>query len=407
MEEAVDKKVVFTFGRFQPPTSGHQLLITKVQQVAKKLGAEHQIYPSPSHDAKTNPLSHSDKVKYMKKMFKGANIINDKKIINPFKVVEQLNKEGYTHVTMVVGSDRVQEFKKAIGKYVGPNGYNFKFNVVSAGKRDPDAEGVVGMSGSKMRQAVKDGDLASFSKGVPTGVSKKDIQGLFKAIKKGMGLKERKILSFIEHEEFKEFEEREVNELTRQARIKMSRAARRTAKKRAKTRERRKKRIKGGEKLKTIAQKGARNVFRNKFLRGKQWSKLSHSEKERIDQRIKKINPRKLKALQSKLLPGIRKAERERIASLRDLQDKPGDVGEETKRDYKKEYQEYHGKPEQRANRSKRVLARRKLEKEGRVAKGDGRDVDHKDGNPQNNSTSNLRVMNRHTNRSRNNNKNK
>ena len=206
MEEAKDKKVVFTFGRFQPPTSGHQLLIEKVQQVAKKLGAEHRIYPSPSHDVKKNPLSHSDKVKYMKKMFKGANIMNDKKMINPFKVAEQLSKQGYTHVTMVVGSDRVSEFRKSIGKYVGPDGYNFKFTVVSAGKRDPDAEGVVGMSGSKMRQAVKDGDLTSFSKGVPVGANKRDVQGLFKAIQKGMGLKERKILSFIEHEEYEEFE---------------------------------------------------------------------------------------------------------------------------------------------------------------------------------------------------------
>lgn len=591
LQEEKVKKVVFTFGRFQPPTSGHQLLIEKVQQVAKKLGAEHRIYPSPSHDASKNPLSHSDKVKYMKKMFRGANIMNDKKMINPFKVAEQLSEQGYTHVTMVVGSDRVNEFKKAIGKYVGPDGYNFKFNVVSAGKRDPDAEGVVGMSGSKMRQAVKDNDLASFSNGVPSGMNKRDIQGLFKAIKKGMNLKERRILSFTEHEEYVLFEEkkkllkepevldtlvrklmdkgmdkdkayaiattqlqkkgvlkkgthdiaesnyeyvfkessthgmgtfssrdieegktvglflvnllreqrtyqrtdfcrftnhstedfnmklevidnhlyaiatrdiqegeellvsyfhvfesiggintaiikevlrwtegyedlvigpdtmeditielehlRNLDELTRQARLKMSRTAKRTAKRRAKTRERKKKRVKSGTRLKAIAQKSARNVFKKKFLRGKQWSELSHSEKEKIDQRIKKVNPKKLKAIQNKLMPGIRKAERERIASLRDLKNKPGDVGEETKRDYKKEYADYHSKPEQRANRSKRVLARRKLEKEGKVRKGDGKDVDHKDGNPQNNSRGNLRVMDRNENRGRNNNKGK
>ena len=74
-------------------------------------------------------------------------------------------------------------------------------------------------------------------------------------------------------------------------------------------------------------------------------------------------------------------------------------------RDYKKEYQEYHSRPEQRANRSKRVLARRKLEKEGKVCKGDGKDVDHKDGNPQNNSSGNLRVMSASKNRSKDNNK--
>ena len=451
MQEVKDKKVVFTFGRFQPPTSGHQLLIEKVQQVAKKLGAEHRIYPSPSHDASKNPLSHSDKVKYMKKMFRGANIMNDKKMINPFKVAEQLSEQGYTHVTMVVGSDRVNEFKKAIGKYVGPDGYNFKFNVVSAGKRDPDAEGVVGMSGSKMRQAVKDNDLASFSNGVPSGMNKRDIQGLFKAIKKGMSLKERRILSFTEHEEYVLFEEKkkilkepevldtlvrklmdkgmvkdkayaiataqlqkqgvlkkgthELEELTRQARLKMSRAAKRTAKKRVKARKRKEKRVKTGDALVAKSQKAARNVFKTKFLRGKQWSQLSHSEKEKIDQRIKKINPKKLKAIQTKLLPGIRKSERERVARLRDLKNKPGDITDETKRDYKKEYADFHSKPEQRAKRSKRVLARRKLMAQGRVKKGDGKDVDHKDGNANNNSPSNLRVMSRYTNRSRNNNK--
>ena len=71
----------------------------------------------------------------------------------------------------------------------------------------------------------------------------------------------------------------------------------------------------------------------------------------------------------------------------------------------KQEYKKYHSTPEQRANRSKRVLARRKLEKEGRVSKGDGNDVDHKDGNPQNNSSSNLRVMSANKNRSKDNNK--
>ena len=196
----------------------------------------------------------------------------------------------------------------------------------------------------------------------------------------------------------------ELDELTRQARIKMSRAAKRTARKRAKARKRKEKRVKSGEALVSKSQKAARNVFKTKFLRGKQWSELSHSEKERIDKRIKKINPKKLKAIQNKLLPGIRRDERERVARLRDLK-APSDVGEETKRDYKKEYANFHGKPEQRAKRSKRVLARRKLEAQGRVKKGDGKDVDHKDGNANNNSPSNLRVMDRHTNRSRNNNK--
>lgn len=82
-----------------------------------------------------------------------------------------------------------------------------------------------------------------------------------------------------------------------------------------------------------------------------------------------------------------------------------GDFISENERDYKKEYEKYHSTPEQRANRSKRVLARRQLEKDGRVCKGDGKDVDHKDGNPQNNDSGNLRVLSAKKNRGRDNNK--
>ena len=194
----------------------------------------------------------------------------------------------------------------------------------------------------------------------------------------------------------------QLDELTRQARLKMSRAARRTAKLRARKRMMRRKRRKSGEQLKLKAAKAARGMFKTKFLRGRQWSDLSYSERDRIDKRIKKIPGRRLKAIANKLLPGVRKAERERIMKLRDVGNKPGDIADA--RDYDKEYKTYHSKPEQRANRSKRVLARRKLERQGKVKKGDGKDVDHADGNPQNNADSNLRVMDRSKNRGRNNN---
>lgn len=198
MNEGREKKMVFTFGRFQPPTSGHQLLINKVIGVANKNKAEHRIYVSPSHDSKRNPLSYADKIKYMKKMFRGANIMNDKKLFNPFKVAEKLSKEGYTDVVFVVGGDRVGEFRKRFKKYIGPDGYGFTFRVVSAGKRDPDAEGVVGMSGTKMRVAAQDKDIRSFKSGLPSGMSKKDAEGLMNAIRKGMNLREgRIVMSFL------------------------------------------------------------------------------------------------------------------------------------------------------------------------------------------------------------------
>jgi len=191
LEQTSDKSVVFTFGRFQPPTSGHQLLINKVIKEASKLRAEHRIYPSHSQDSKQNPLSHKDKVLYMRKMFPKADIVDDKKAKTPYHVLESLSKEGYKKVYFIVGGDRVSEFKNGMKKYVGKDGYDFDvFEVISAGKRDPDAEGVVGMSGSKMRKAAQDNDFEKFITGVPDKTPKRVAQGLFKAIRKGMGLKE-------------------------------------------------------------------------------------------------------------------------------------------------------------------------------------------------------------------------
>ena len=134
------KKIVFTFGRFNPPTTGHYLLASKVKKEANKLNAEYRIYASSTQDPKKNPLSSREKLRFMKKVLKGFNVVVDKSIYNPYKVLEQLNDEGYTDVTMVVGSDRVNEFKK-MKRYIGPNKrYKFSnFNVISAGDRDPDA----------------------------------------------------------------------------------------------------------------------------------------------------------------------------------------------------------------------------------------------------------------------------
>jgi len=191
LEQTSNKSVVFTFGRFQPPTSGHQLLINKVIKEARKRRAEHRIYPSQSQDKKSNPLSHKDKVLYMRKLFPKANIIDDKNAKTPYHVLESLSKEGYKNVYFIVGGDRVSEFKNGMKKYVGKDGYNFDtFEVLSAGERDPDAEGVVGMSGSKMRKAASDNEFEQFLKGVPNKAPKRITLGLFKAIRKGMGLKE-------------------------------------------------------------------------------------------------------------------------------------------------------------------------------------------------------------------------
>ena len=188
--EAVNKSFAFTFGRFNPPTIGHEKLLQKVAS----LGSEYKIFLSRSQDAVKNPLSPSDKLKYMTKMFKNyASHI----MVMPSNMVLELATKiynmGYRNVTMVVGSDRVAEFKSILNRYNDEKNrhgyYNFeKINIISAGERDPDEEGVTGMSASKLRDYARRGDLKNFKRGVPGNLSEKEKNELFFDVRKGMGL---------------------------------------------------------------------------------------------------------------------------------------------------------------------------------------------------------------------------
>lgn len=157
------KHAVFTFGRFNPPTeAGHGKLISAVKSHAEKVGGDHMVFPSHSQDAKKNPLSHEDKVSAMHKVFPKTNVVSDKHVKTAIDALKHIEKKGYTHATMVVGSDRVGEFHKLLNKYNGKE-YNFKkIHVKSAGNRDPDAEGAEGMSASKLRGLVKSGKRDEF-----------------------------------------------------------------------------------------------------------------------------------------------------------------------------------------------------------------------------------------------------
>ena len=191
--EDKSKEVVFTFGRFNPPTIGHEKLIKKV--ISQSSSNNFRIYVSQSSDPKKNPLEYREKVQLMRKMFPkyGRNIIFNKKVVNVFDILVDLYNQGFQKVTMVVGSDRVPEFRKLMSKYNGVKArhgfYEFDtINTVSAGERDPDADDVSGMSASKMRAAASAGDLDSFSKGLPKGFG--DKVGVFNLLRKRMGLKE-------------------------------------------------------------------------------------------------------------------------------------------------------------------------------------------------------------------------
>ncbi len=192
-----EREVFFTFGRMNPPTIGHGKVL---ETLAKKSGRnDYKVFTSQVSNPKKDPLSYSDKIKHMRKMFPkhGRSIIINKKIRTAFDAVTELYDQGYRKVNMIVGSDRVREFDTLLKKYNGVKGrhgfYNFEsINVLSAGERDPDAEGVAGMSASKQRANAKENDYTAFSQGVPKNMNDKDTRKLFNDVRKGMGLKEEK-----------------------------------------------------------------------------------------------------------------------------------------------------------------------------------------------------------------------
>jgi hypothetical protein len=162
------KKIVFTFGRYNPPTSGHAELITYAVKLAQRTGADHRIYTSQSHDPSKNPLAPKQKMAFLRQIFPGVNFVDDSSMKTAFIICKKLADEGYEDVTFVVGDDRVADFKSQMSKYVKPKTakdfnpkihYPFKkFQVVSSGARKQ------GISGTDLRAAVRKGDFTTFAK---------------------------------------------------------------------------------------------------------------------------------------------------------------------------------------------------------------------------------------------------
>ena len=180
--------VVVVFGRFNPPTVGHQKLLDKAASEASRLGYDFKIYPSRSVDAKKNPLQPGAKIEYMKKMFSDyeESIKDDPNARTIFDVLVAAANLGYKGVTIVVGQDRLSEFQSLAQKYNGDL-YDFEdLQVISAGARDPDSEGIEGMSASKMRDAVAKDDFKAFAKGIPN-IGNMEKKNLFNLIQKSMG----------------------------------------------------------------------------------------------------------------------------------------------------------------------------------------------------------------------------
>ena len=178
------------FGRFNPPTTGHEKLLDTVASSSDD--GDYVIVPSRSQDKKKNPLDADQKVAVMRQMFPNHSerIVNDPQNRTIFDVLKKAHMDGYAGVRIVGGADRQKEFDKLINNY---NGLKYDFDTVevrSAGDRDPDAEDITGMSASKQRKYAAENDFENFLKGVPTAMNKKVAKDLFNNIRKGMNIKE-------------------------------------------------------------------------------------------------------------------------------------------------------------------------------------------------------------------------
>jgi hypothetical protein len=342
---------------------GHEKLVNKVKAEAK--GGPAFVYLSHTQKAPKDPLSYDDKIKYAQAAF--GRIVKKSSARTIIEVMKELQGK-YSAIKLVVGSDRVSEFKTLLNKYNGKD-YNFdKIQVVSAGERDPDSEGVSGMSASKMRQAVKDNMFASFRLGLPQKLKKKDLE-IFKKVRDGMGISEGTqspsvepkgiplnfditeadidyeklakmfdkgeiddedledlgidMVRFIKQmddddEDQKEEVEEDRAPMTIAQRRKAALRMRRLAPRMARFRKIRKKRMATPERLKFRARKQAIMFLRKRAAgkMGEKYRTLSPSQKIGIDKIIMKKRPMVAKIAQ-RLMPKVRKSEMERLKKAR------------------------------------------------------------------------------------------
>ena len=319
------KKMVFTFGRMNPPTIGHEKLANKIKDVARKEKADARIYLSHTNKPNTDPLSYNDKIKFAKKAFGIAYKSNAKQI---FQIAKELFGQGYTDVIMVVGSDRVEEFQGLLNKYNDKGDYNFdSIKVVSAGQRDPDAKGVEGMSGTKLRNLAKDGDQKTFMKGLASKLSPVDKKKVYALVAKNMT---------------EEIEE-DRKPLTIQQRVARGRVMKRLAPKMARAKKMKAKRMADPNQLKVRAQRAAIAAVRKKVAgdKGVNYANLSPNDKMNVDKLVQKKSALIAK-LAKKQLPKIRKAEQERLKALRgSTKTEQFNLTEEAENALRKKSQEY------------------------------------------------------------------
>ena len=383
--------IVFAFGRFNPPTTGHEKLINKVKSVAGNV--PYRVYPSFTTNPKKDPLPHALKVAYMRKMFPKhrKNIIADKNAKTAIMIAEMLFKEGYKNLIMVAGSDRVKEFSTLLNRYNdAPDKKGkqlFKFDsvqVISAGERDPDAEGVEGMSASKMRAAATDGDKDAFLTGLPKGF--KDGEKLYRDVRKYMGIREERDMG-----DMTDFET--VRDMYLKGKIWN---AGDIVEAKGVTGEVVRK---GTNYLSFMTEDGKvhkawlHEITLDEGIRASRPRAGGGREGKAIEQNLAVHN----KLMQDYIKQGMSKEKASKVA-FNDMEKmKPKEfkkvlasIKEEVEldeRNYRKEYDNYHSRPEQIARRSSRNQARRIMGDKTKI----DMDVGHKDNDPMNNDPKNLR----------------
>jgi len=326
MKEAAEKHAVMTFGRMNPPTTGHEKLIHKTHSIAQKHGAKAHIVLSHSHDAKNNPLPQKDKINYVKKVHKGVHVTgSSKEHPNFLSHAKKLHQAGHDHLHVVAGSDRVGDYKRVLNKYNGhKDHYNFKsITVHSAGQRDPDSEGTSGISGTKMRAHARAGDHNSFKAGLPKslhGDHKKIMSHIKEEIENAELLEQftDEVMDQLIAEDYAVEEMINERVMTLLQRRKAALKMRRLRFRIARARKLKKKRMATTDMLTRRARRQARSFIR-KRIAGKQggdYANLSPSQKIQIDKRVEK-KAAFITKLAKRLLPKVKQAELARLRSAR------------------------------------------------------------------------------------------
>lgn len=305
-----NKPAIMTFGRMNPITVGHEKLANAVIAQAQKSGGIPYIYLSQSQDKNKNPLSYNDKIGYAQKAF-GKSVIKSKAKTIIEVMVELSGK--HKDVIVVVGSDRVKEFDKLLNKYNKSSaGYVFNnITVVSAGQRDPDAEGVKGMSGTKMRGFAADNDVKKFATGLPSKI-KTSAAAILADVRKGMNMSENNDNVEENIEDFVENTEKLDEVLNRMQRRARGISMRKNRFKMARGRQKAARRTATMEILKKRAHKQAIRNLKGRFAKNKRYADMSAGEKEMIDKKVAKFSKNRILAMARKLLPKVKIAERER-----------------------------------------------------------------------------------------------